>query len=91
MGKELFTEDYKMKVVQYVLEGHTRREAPNLIERNLHAESPNQKWTIDITQFSLFGRKLYLSPILDMYNREIISYLISQQANFQQVTEMLSI
>lgn len=69
--------------------GEIGKTAPNLLQRNFYAEKPNQKWTTDITEFSLFGRKLYLSPILDMYNGEIISYAISEHANFQQITEML--
>ena len=39
--------------------------------------------------FSLFGSKLYLSPVLDLYNGEIISYAISERANYRQVDEML--
>ena len=41
--------------------------APNLINCDFHASAPNQKWTTDVTEFSLFGKKLYLSPILDIY------------------------
>ena len=166
MGKELFTEELKLAVVQYVLEGHTRKEAsekfcvsctpiekwvnlyklhgakgllsrnlvgrqkgfdgefrlkvlqykqehhlglkcmvrmkkyrsyrgevgkiaPNLLARDFHAERPNQKWVTDVTEFSLFGSKLYLSPVLDLYNGEIISYAISERANYRQVDEML--
>lgn len=63
--------------------------APNLIERNFVATAPNQKWTTDITEFSLFGSKLYLSPILDMYNSEIISYSISERPVLEQVMDML--
>lgn len=69
--------------------GEVGKAAPNLLSRDFHAEKPNQKWATDITEFSLFGRKLYLSPILDMYNGEIISYAISERANFEQVTRML--
>ena len=69
--------------------GEVGKTAPNLLNRDFYAEKPNQKWTTDVTQFSLFGRKLYLSPILDMYNGEIISYAISERANFVQITEML--
>jgi len=47
--------------------GDIGKVAPNLINRNFYANAPNQKWTTDITEFSLFSRKLYLSPILDMY------------------------
>ena len=69
--------------------GEVGKVAPNLLARDFHAAKPNQKWPSDITEFSLFGRKLYLSPVLDMYNGEIISYAISERANFEQITEML--
>lgn len=38
--------------------------APNILERNFQAEKPNEKWVTDITEFKLFGEKLYLSPAL---------------------------
>ena len=63
--------------------------APNLIQRDFTATAPNQKWTTDITEFSLFGTKIYLSPILDMYNSEIISYNISERPVLEQVLDML--
>ena len=69
--------------------GEIGKVAPNLIDRNFHADAPNQKWTTDITEFSLFGKKLYLSPILDMYNGEIISYNISERPHLGQVMDML--
>jgi integrase family protein len=69
--------------------GEVGKTAPNLLNRDFHTEKPNQKWATDVTEFSLFGRKLYLSPILDMYNGEIISYAINERANFEQITEML--
>ena len=63
--------------------------APNVINRDFHAQNPNEKWATDITEFTLFGRKLYLSPILDMYNGEIISYNISERPVLAQVLDML--
>ncbi len=69
--------------------GEIGKVAPNLINRDFHADAPNQKWTTDITEFSLFGKKLYLSPILDMYNGEIISYNISEHPVLGQVMDML--
>lgn len=63
--------------------------APNIINRDFHADAPNQKWTTDVTEFKLFGKKLYLSPILDMYNSEIISYNISTRPNLSMVMDML--
>jgi transposase InsO family protein len=53
--------------------GETGKIAPNIIQRNFKTDAPNKKWTTDITEVALFGTKLYFSPILDMYNGEIIS------------------
>lgn len=60
-----------------------------MLARNFHAERPNQKWVTDATEFSLFGSKLYLSPVLDLFNGEIIRYAISERANYRQLDEML--
>lgn len=69
--------------------GEVGKIAPNIIQRDFVATAPNQKWTTDITEFSLFGTKLYLSPILDMFNGEIISYNISERPVLGQVMDML--
>lgn len=60
-----------------------------MLARNFHAERPNQKWVTDATEFSLFGSKLYLSPVLDLFNGEIIRYAISERANYRQLDEIL--
>lgn len=70
--------------------GKVGKVAPNLLERNFKADKPNQKWVTDVTEFSLFGKKLYLSPILDLYNGEIISYNISERPTFHQTIDMLN-
>lgn len=69
--------------------GEVGKVAPNLLNRDFEAEKPNEKWVTDITEFSLFGQKLYLSPILDLYNREIISYSLMERPVYGQVQEML--
>lgn len=69
--------------------GDVGRIAGNLINRDFYASEPNQKWTTDITEFSLAGEKLYLSPILDMFNGEIISYTLCKHPNLLQVLDML--
>ena len=80
----------KVRIKKYrSYKGEVGKVAPNLIQRDFHATAPNQKWTTDITEFSLFGSKLYLSPILDMYNSEIISYNISERPHLAQVITML--
>ena len=69
--------------------GEVGKIAPNLLKRNFEAEKPNQKWVTDVTEFSLFGQKLYLSPILDLCSRDIVSYTISDRPVLSMVTEML--
>lgn len=69
--------------------GEVEKIAPTILKRDFSTTAPNQKWTTDITEFSLFGTKLYLSPILDMYNGEIVSYEISERPVLGQVLRML--
>lgn len=69
--------------------GEINKEAENIIKRHFYAKEPNQKWTTDVTEFALLGRKVYLSPILDMYNSEIIAYSISLHPNYRMITDML--
>lgn len=63
--------------------------APDLLQRDFHADKPNQKWVTDVTEFKLFGQKLYLSPIMDLFNGELISYSMSHRPQFSMVTNML--
>lgn len=63
--------------------------APNLLARKFKASRMYEKWVTDITEFKVAGKKLYFSPIMDLYNREIISYELSESPNFKQVNTML--
>ena len=69
--------------------GEVGKIAPNHLKRNFYAEKPNQKWVTDVTEFQLFGQKLYLSPILDLHSRDIVSYTISDRPVLSMVTTML--
>ena len=60
-------------------------------ERNFKTTAINQIWSTDISEFHIAAGKLYLSPIIDVHNREIISYSISTSPNFKQVMDMLGI
>ncbi|MFE8094399.1 IS3 family transposase [Bacillus toyonensis] len=64
--------------------------APNILKRNFHASKPNEKWVTDVTEFHLHGKKLYLSPILDLYNGEIIAYNIEHRPAYSLVSKMLN-
>ena len=65
--------------------------ADNHIKRNFEATAPNQKWFTDVTEFNLRGEKLYLSPILDAYEKYIVSYDISRSPNLEQINHMLNL
>ena len=69
--------------------GEVGKIAPNLLNRDFHAEKPNQKWVTDVTGFSLFGEKLYLSPLLDLCSSDLVSYTISDRPVLSMVTSML--
>lgn len=70
--------------------GEVGKAAPNLLKREFEAAQPNQKWVTDVTEFKVGGQKLYLSPILDLYNGEIISYEIARRPLFDMVGKMLN-
>lgn len=63
--------------------------APNLLNRDFKATRPNQKWVTDITEFKVLGKKVYLSPILDLFNGEVVSYTLSLSPTFTATMEML--
>jgi transposase InsO family protein len=63
--------------------------APNLLERNFTAQRPNQKWVTDVTEFKVGQQKLYLSPVMDLYNGEIVAYQMDTRPCFAMVTTML--
>ena len=70
-------------------QGSVGKVAPNLLERHFGASKPNQKWVTDVTEFNIKGEKVYLSPILDLYNQEIISYEIADRPQISSVMQML--
>jgi len=69
--------------------GDVGKIAPNILNRNFKADKPNQKWVTDISEISFCGQKTYLSVILDLYNREIISYDLNDHANMMQINHTL--
>ena len=55
----------------------------NLLGRRFYAAKPNEKWLTDVTEFKWFEgmkvQKLYLSAILDLCDRRIVSYVLSER------------
>lgn len=63
--------------------------AENVLNREFHASTPNEKWLTDVTEFKYYVgtevRKLYLSAILDLYDKRIVTYKIGCSNNNQLV------
>ena len=70
--------------------GEVGRIAANVLERDFTTQAPNRKWATDVTEFKIGDKKAYLSPILDMFNGEIISYTISNSPDLRMVMDMLN-
>jgi putative transposase len=64
--------------------------APDLIKRGFGAEATNLKWVTDVTEFSVAGEKLYLSPVMDLFNGEIIAFETARRPTFKLVEIMLA-
>jgi putative transposase len=69
--------------------GEIGKTAPNLLGRQFNASKPNEKWVTDVTEFKVNEQKIYLSPIIDLYNQEVIAYSIAKNARLSLVTDML--
>lgn len=58
--------------------------------RDFNTSKPNEKWSTDVSEFHISAGKLYLAPVLDMYNDEIIAYDISVNPDFSQQKRLLN-
>ena len=75
--------------IKYSNHGCTRRAknpqyvAENILNRDFHAKAPNEKWLTDVTEFKWYEgivvHKIYLSAILDLYDRRIVAFVISER------------
>lgn len=70
--------------------GEVGKIADNLLNRKFTAAQPFEKLTTDVTQFKVCNEKVYMSPVMDLYNREIAAYSISLISNLRQIQEMLN-
>ena len=72
-------------------QGEIGKKAENLIQRQFEAAKPMEKCYTDVTEFAIpaSARKLYLSPVLDGFNSEIIAFNLSCSPNLEQVKTML--
>ena len=73
-------------------QGEIGKKADNLIQRQFEGSKPMEKCYTDVTEFAIPNstQKLYLSPVLDGFNSEIIAYNLSNSPNLEQVEAMLN-
>ncbi|MGV0783503.1 IS3 family transposase [Mycolicibacterium sp. XJ775] len=62
----------------------------NLLNREFSASAPNQKWVTDVTEFRITDRKVYLSPVLDLFDRSVVAYAWSMSPNVELTNTSLS-
>ena len=67
--------------------------AENILHREFLATKPNEKWATDITEFKIpaSNKKLYLSAIIDLYDRTIVSYILSNRNDNKLVFDTLDL
>ena len=81
---------YKPKKLKYSsYKGEITPAVPNILNRNFHADAPNQKWLTDITEFPLHDGKVYLSPIIDCFDGAPVCWTIGESPDATLVDEML--
>lgn len=88
-------QDLGLQVLKKARKFHTYRgpghiAIPNQVKRDFTAAAPNTRWVTDITEFALGDEKCYLSPVMDLYNGEIIAYQIARRPTLDLVQGMLS-
>ena len=69
--------------------GQFNADVPNVLNQKFGADQPNQKWVTDVTEFNVRGNKLYLSPVMDLYNAEIVAYEMQTRPHLPLVSNML--
>jgi transposase InsO family protein/transposase-like protein len=69
--------------------GEISPEVPNIIERDFHADAPNEKWLTDLTEFHIPAGKVYLSPLIDCFDGMAVAWTIGTSPSARLVNTML--
>lgn len=103
LNQQSYSKGYIRRLMQYLgISARIRRKkvnrkpvkldhiAENILSRDFSAQKPNEKWLTDVTEFSIQAdsRKLYLSPIMDLYDKSIIEFELSFKNTNQLVFKM---
>lgn len=79
-----------VKIKKYrSFKGEAGRTTPNLLNRKFNAKRARHKLVTDVTEFKVAGRKLFLSPVMDLFNGEIIAWEINTRPVYEMVDKML--
>lgn len=70
-------------------QGHSGTIADNVLSRDFTATAPNQKWVSDVTEFRVGDAKAYLSPVMDLFDHQIIAYSLGPSPNLALATTSL--
>lgn len=69
--------------------GEISAAVPNVLNRAVTATAPNQTWVTDITEFRVGEEKLYLSPVMDLFDRQIIAFTTGRSPSVALTTSAL--
>lgn len=89
MKEEGLTVKQRKKRKYNSYKGEITPAADNIINRDFHADKPNEKWLTDITEFTIKAGKVYLSPIIDCFDGTPIEWTIGTSPNAELVNTML--
>ena len=63
---------------------------PNLVQRQFKTSSFNQIWCTDITYLIFGNKRVYLSTIIDLFDRHVVAYEISKRNDIELVITTLN-
>ena len=61
---------------------------PDILDQPFRADRPNSNWVTDVTEFNIRSDKLYLSPVMDLYNGEIVAYEMQETPKMPLVRDL---
>ena len=70
--------------------GEQGKAARNVLDRDFSADAPMRKLVTDVTEFSQPWGRAYLSPVMDLFNNEIVAWSVTERPNMAQVDEMMA-
>jgi transposase InsO family protein/transposase-like protein len=89
MKEEDLTMGAKKRKKYSSYQGEISLPVENIIDRDFHAQGPNEKWLTDITEFAISAGKVYLSPIVDCFDGYLMSWTIGVSPDASLVNGML--